>query len=111
MKTGDRVFVPEEVNNIWTGEGDVIMIHSDGYADLIMRTGRMTGNSGSFRNSLLKPVTVPTYDVVGGAPHGFGVWIEGQFHRVEIGALGKIITDLQTENAALKEKISRWAIS
>ena len=25
--------------------------------------------------------------VVGGAPRGFGVWIDGEFHRVDSGAL------------------------
>lgn len=107
MKIGDKVFVPMETNSAWMGEGDVVKIHSGGlYADLIMRTGNMVGKTGGFRIDKLKPVSVPTYDVVGGAPHGFGVWIEGKFHRVEIGALGKLITDLQTENAELKTKVA-----
>jgi hypothetical protein len=34
-------------------------------------------------------------EIVGGAPHGFGIWVEGKFHQVDLGALGKVITDLQ----------------
>jgi hypothetical protein len=46
--------------------------------------------------------------VVGGAPHGFGVWIDGEFHRVDIGALGTVIVKLTEElEAARKELLER----
>ena len=40
--------------------------------------------------------------VVGGAPHGFGVWIDGKFHRVGIGALGTLIVRLTEELEAVE---------
>ena len=50
--------------------------------------------------------------VVGGAPHGFGVWIDGKFHRVDIGALGKLIVRLTEElEAARKELAGKWLSS
>jgi hypothetical protein len=46
--------------------------------------------------------------VVGGAPHGFGVWIDGRFHRVDIGALGTVIDKLTEElEAARKELVEQ----
>jgi hypothetical protein len=42
----------------------------------------------------------PVVEIVGGAPHGFGVWVEGKYHPVDIGALGTVITDLQQQLAA-----------
>ena len=46
--------------------------------------------------------------VVGGAPHGFGVWIDGEFHRVNIGALGTVIVELTMElEAARKELVEQ----
>jgi hypothetical protein len=46
--------------------------------------------------------------VVGGAPHGFGVWIDGEFHRVDIGALGTVIVKLTGElEAARKELVEQ----
>ena len=33
-----------------------------------------------------EPEQRPAHVVVG-APHGFGVWIDGEFHRVDIGEL------------------------
>jgi len=41
--------------------------------------------------------------VVGGAPHGFGVWIDGEFHRVDIGALGTVIVKLTGELEAARK--------
>ena len=43
--------------------------------------------------------------VVGGAPHGFGVWIDGEFHRVDIGALGTVIVKLTAELAAARKEV------
>ena len=40
--------------------------------------------------------------VVGGAPHGFGVWIDGKFHRVDIGALGTLIVRRTEELEAVE---------
>lgn len=46
--------------------------------------------------------------VVGGAPHGFGVWIDGQFHRVDIGALGTVIVKLTEQlDMARKELVEQ----
>ena len=46
--------------------------------------------------------------MVGGAPHGFGVWIDGEFHRVDIGALGTVIVKLTGElEAARKELVEQ----
>lgn len=46
--------------------------------------------------------------VVGGAPHGFGIWIDGEFHRVDIGALGTVIVKLTAElEAARKELVEQ----
>jgi hypothetical protein len=46
--------------------------------------------------------------VVGGAPHGFGIWIDGKFHRVDIGALGAVIDKLTEElEAARKELVEQ----
>lgn len=44
--------------------------------------------------------------VVGGAPHGFGVWVGGKYHPVDIGALGKVITDLQEQLELVKKEHS-----
>ena len=44
--------------------------------------------------------------VVGGAPHGFGVWIDGEFHRVDIGALGTVIVKLTEELEAARKELS-----
>jgi hypothetical protein len=45
---------------------------------------------------------------VGGASHGFGVWIDGEFHRVEIGALGTVIVKLtELSEAACKELLEQ----
>ena len=35
--------------------------------------------------------------VVGGAPRGFGVWSDGEFYRVDSGALGTAIVKLTEE--------------
>jgi hypothetical protein len=43
--------------------------------------------------------------VVGGAPHGFGVWIDGKFHRVDIGALGTLIVRLNEELEAARKEL------
>ena len=43
--------------------------------------------------------------VVGGAPHGFGVWIDGKFHRVDIGALGTVIVKLNVELEAARKQL------
>lgn len=43
--------------------------------------------------------------VVGGAPHGFGVWIDGEFHRVDIGALGTVIVNLTEELEAARKEL------
>jgi len=43
--------------------------------------------------------------VVGGAPHGFGVWIDGEFHRVDIGALGTVIVKLTEELEAARQQL------
>jgi len=43
--------------------------------------------------------------VVGGAPHGFGVWIDGEFHRVDIGALGTVIVQLTGELEAARKEL------
>ena len=43
--------------------------------------------------------------VVGGAPHGFGVWIDGEFHRVDIGALGTVIVKLTAELEAARKEV------
>jgi hypothetical protein len=46
--------------------------------------------------------------VVGGAPHGFGVWIDGEFHRVDIGALGTVIVKLTEQlDTARKELVEQ----
>jgi hypothetical protein len=53
------------------------------------------------------PEQRPTH-VVGGASHGFGVWIDGEFHRVEIGALGTVIVKLtELSEAACKELLEQ----
>jgi hypothetical protein len=44
--------------------------------------------------------------VVGGAPHGFGVWIDGEFHRVDIGALGTVIVKLTGELEAARKELA-----
>ena len=50
--------------------------------------------------------------VVGGAPHGFGVWIDGEFHRVDIGALGTVIVQLTGElEAARKELVEQRQVT
>jgi hypothetical protein len=51
--------------------------------------------------------------VVGGAPHGFGVWVDGKFHRVDIGALGTVIVKLTGELEAARKELAeqREAIS
>jgi hypothetical protein len=41
-------------------------------------------------------------EIVGGSPHGFGVWIDGKYHPIEIGSLGTLIVGLQEEVARLK---------
>jgi hypothetical protein len=51
----------------------------------------------------------PELEVVGGQ-YGFGIWVEGVFRRVNIGALGKVITDLQEENANLKKRVVAVAL-
>jgi hypothetical protein len=43
--------------------------------------------------------------VVGAAPHGFGVWIDGEFHRVDIGALGTVTVKLTGELGAAREEL------
>ena len=43
--------------------------------------------------------------VVGGAPHGFGVWIDGEFHRVDIGALGTVIVELREELETARKEL------
>jgi len=43
---------------------------------------------------------VPRLQIEGGTPHGFGVWVDGKFHPVDIGALGTIITELQDWKAS-----------
>ena len=51
-------------------------------------------------------------EVVGGAPHGFGVWIDGEFHRVDIGALGTVIVQLTGElEAARKELVEQRQVT
>ena len=44
--------------------------------------------------------------VVGGAPHGFGVWIDGKFHRVDIGALGTPIVRMTEELEAARKGLA-----
>ena len=43
--------------------------------------------------------------VVGGAPHGFGVWLDGEFRRVDIGALGAVIVKLSEELEAARREL------
>ena len=65
--------------------------------------------SGSLEGHQLKrePEQRPA-QVVGGAPHGFGVWMMGGFHRVDIGALGTAIVKLTGElEAARKELVEQ----
>jgi len=52
----------------------------------------------------LGPEQHPTR-VVGGAPHGFGVWIDGEFHRVDIGALGTVIVELREELETARKEL------
>ena len=66
------------------------------------RSRRLAGHQ-----SKCEPEQRPAY-VVGGAPHGFGVWVDGEFHRVDIGALGTVIVKLTGElEAARKELVEQ----
>jgi hypothetical protein len=51
------------------------------------------------------PESTASTKVVGGAPHGFGVWIDGKFHRVDIGALGTLIVRLTEELEAARKEL------
>jgi len=50
------------------------------------------------------PNTAPP-QVTGGAPHGFGVMVDGKFVRVDVGHLGDIIVKLQNQVRDLQYKI------
>jgi hypothetical protein len=66
----------------------------------------MATQSGSLEGHQLKrePDQRPA-QVVGGAPHGFGVWLDGEFHRVDIGALGAVIVKLSGELEAARREL------
>jgi len=66
----------------------------------------MTTQSRHLEEHLFEPGPEPRpAHVVGGAPHGFGVWIDGEFHRVDIGALGTVIVQLTGELAAVRKEL------
>jgi len=68
----------------------------------------MATQSRSLEGHQLKREPEQRLHVVGGAPHGFGVWIDGKFHRVDIGALGTVIDKLTEElEAARKELVEQ----
>ena len=107
MKIGDKVFVPETLNSVWAGEAEVVKFYDDdGGVMLRMTSGRMTGKYGWFDDRKLLS-EAPPIQVVGGAPHGFGVWVKGKYHPVDIGALGDLIIKLQTENNEMRSKLNQ----
>lgn len=108
MKIGEKVFVTEEVNWYWTGYGTVTEVYPSGNVCVTMDTGRAAGNGGSFAASDLVQVVAPPLEVVGGQPHGFGIWAEGKYHSVDVGALGKIITDLQAWKESAIKSTPDW---
>jgi hypothetical protein len=57
----------------------------------------MTIQSKRLEGNQLRPGPPRPTNVVGGAPEGFGVWIDGEFHRVDIGAIGALIDKLTEE--------------
>lgn len=56
LKVGDKVFVPKALNSVWTGEATVVHFLADGYVNLLMTTGRLTGKTGGFDQSKLETV-------------------------------------------------------
>jgi hypothetical protein len=71
----------------------------------------MTTQSKYLEGHLLErePEERPAH-VNGGAPHGFGVWIDGEFHRVDIGALGTVIDKLTGELEAARKELAAVAL-
>jgi hypothetical protein len=102
MNIGDKVLVTKELNCYWAGVGtvvDLFTFRKNTFASVSMESGEAIRQKGAFLASKLKVVNQAPQplEIVGGAPHGFGVWIEGKYYPVDIGALGKVIIDLQSE--------------
>lgn len=109
MKVGDKVFVSKALNSTWTGNGEVIENFGDGYINVKMVDGKLKGRSGGFPENKL--VLIEPSKIEGGAPHGFGIWVDGKYRPVDIGALGTLIADLQSwKDSAIKSMPDMQAI-
>ena len=59
-QAGDLAFVPESLNSIWTGFGQVRRTISDNYTSLTMLSGKMKGKDGGFDTDKIQPaITSP----------------------------------------------------
>jgi len=54
-QVGDLVFIPEKLNSVWTGFGQVHRTISDTYTSVTLLSGTMKGRSGGFDTAALQP--------------------------------------------------------
>jgi hypothetical protein len=101
FKVGDKVLIPKSTNEFWVGQGVVDEVFDDGYS-VRMLTGKQAGKSGWFEDHKVLLYPELTAKVTGGAPHGFGILLNGDFLRVDLGALGGLIVDKEREIEELK---------
>ena len=80
VEVGQKVFVSEKVNSVWTGEGLVENVWIDGEetAGLLMTTGRMAGKKGGFDISKLEPVSGMKIVSIKRSTHRTGLKVYGK---------------------------------
>ena len=107
-KVGDRVMIPVWADESFVGMAEVVKVYDENdYVNIRMLDGPRKESVYALHMSKVipaKPIETPT--PIKEEPLGFGVWIEGKFHPVDVGALGTLISLKDAEIKQLKAQLA-----